>query len=243
MNFYAVIIGTEILNGKRQDKHFEFIKKELAKYGHELFASFTIKDDPSLIESIFTLIRGDSRGVLFSFGGIGSTPDDLTREISSKVFTQQEVVPHKKFLADIIERFGEGAYPHRIHMADLPPNAELLFNPVNNMSGYSLENRYFFVPGFPEMSHPMIASVIASHFHESHTRYMRSFIAKTSEETLITLMQQLPKELELSCLPLFVNGKAQVELTLTATNEKLLIEQFSIFIKDLEQRQVEYRLI
>ena len=243
MNFYAVIIGTEILNGKREDKHFEFVKKELAKYGHQLFASFTIKDDPNLIESVFTLIKSDSQAVLFSFGGIGSTPDDLTREISSKVFTQQEVVPHKKFLADIIERFGESAYPHRIHMADLPPNAHLLFNPVNNMSGYSLNNRYFFVPGFPEMAQPMIRSVIESNFNKSETKYVRSFIAKTSEETLITLMQQLPKDLELSCLPLFVNGKAQVELTLTATDEKLLIEHFSFFIKDLEKRHVEYRLI
>ena len=32
MNFYAIIIGTEILNGRREDKHFEFVKNELAKY-------------------------------------------------------------------------------------------------------------------------------------------------------------------------------------------------------------------
>lgn len=243
MNFYAVIIGTEILGGKRQDKHFLFVQKELAKYGHELFASFIIKDDPKLIESIFTMVKSDPNAVLFSFGGIGSTPDDLTREISSKVFTQKPVVPHKQFLSDIIERFGEKAYPHRIHMADLPPKADLLFNPVNNMSGYSLQNRYFFVPGFPEMAHPMIATAIGSHFNKSDTKYVRSFIAKTSEETLITLMQALPKAIELSCLPMFVDGKPEVELTLTAKDEKLLNDEFSLFIEDLKLREVEYRLI
>ncbi|WP_434658831.1 molybdopterin-binding protein [Sulfurimonas sp. NW9] len=80
MNFYAVIIGTEILNGRRVDKHFEFLKNELAKYGHELCASFVIKDDVRLMKRTYKMIRDDKEAVMFSFGGIGSTPDDLTRE-------------------------------------------------------------------------------------------------------------------------------------------------------------------
>ena len=43
MHFYALIIGTEILNGRREDKHFAFVRKELEKYGHELYASFIEK--------------------------------------------------------------------------------------------------------------------------------------------------------------------------------------------------------
>jgi len=83
MNFYAVIIGTEILNGRRADKHFEFLQNELAKYGHELFASFIIKDDKKLIQNCYRLIQADQNAVMFSFGGIGSTPDDLTRKTTS----------------------------------------------------------------------------------------------------------------------------------------------------------------
>ncbi|HFB54144.1 MAG TPA: competence/damage-inducible protein A, partial [Sulfurimonas autotrophica] len=73
MKFYLVIIGTEILNGRREDKHFTFVRDELAKYGHELFASFVIKDDVALIEHTYTLIKEDKEAVMFSFGGIGST--------------------------------------------------------------------------------------------------------------------------------------------------------------------------
>ena len=164
MNFYAVIIGTEILNNRRSDKHFEFIRDELAKYGHELFSSFIIKDDVVLMSKTYKLILEDKDAILFSFGGIGSTPDDLTREVAAEVFTSSSVVSHKKFLADIIERFGDNAYPHRIKMSDLPPNADLIFNPINNMSGFSLENKFFFVPGFPSMAHPMISSVIKNNF-------------------------------------------------------------------------------
>uniref|UniRef100_UPI0026023442 molybdopterin-binding protein n=1 Tax=Sulfurimonas sp. TaxID=2022749 RepID=UPI0026023442 len=135
MNFYAVIIGTEILNGRRIDKHFAFLQAELQKYGHELFASFVIKDDKELMRRTYRMIKEDSNAVMFSFGGIGSTPDDLTREIAAEIFRDSKVVTHEQFKQDIIEKFGDEAYPHRIHMADLPPNAALLKNPVNNMSG------------------------------------------------------------------------------------------------------------
>lgn len=242
MNFYALIIGTEILNGRREDKHFEFVKNELAKYGHELFASFIIKDDRELITKTFKMIQADKSAVMFSFGGIGSTPDDLTREISAEVFTNTTTTPHKTFLADIIEKFADGAYPHRVHMADLPEGSELLFNPVNNMSGYSLENRYFFVPGFPSMAHPMISSVIQTHFSQSETKYRRTLLAQTSEETLITLMQTLPNSIELSCLPMFIEAKPNVELSLKGVDEKEVEQFFKIFTQELDKKNIYYKL-
>lgn len=242
MNFYALIIGTEILNGRREDKHFEFIKNELQKYGHELFASFIVKDDKELIRTMFKSIKADKKAVMFSFGGIGSTPDDLTREISAEVFTNAPVTPHKVFLADIIEKFADKAYPHRVHMADLPQGAELLFNPVNNMSGYSLDKRYFFVPGFPSMAHPMLEEVIKTHFSFSEKKYRKTLHAQTSEETLITLMQSLPKNIELSCLPMFIENKPHVELSLSATDKKEIERFFNLFIQELEKKNIYYRL-
>ncbi len=242
MNFYAVIIGTEILNARRKDAHFEFLQKELAKYGHELFASFIIKDDSELMKRTYRMILEDKEAVMFSFGGIGSTPDDLTREIAAEVFTGVKVETHPKFLADIIERFGEKAYPHRIHMADLPPKADLVHNPVNNMSGFSLENRYFFTPGFPSMSHPMVAAVIKQYFGKVIDKYRLTLYAHTSEETLITLMQKLPKEIELSCLPMFVKQKAHVELSLSSTDKALNQHYFEIFTKELDKQKIYYKL-
>ncbi|MEA2073696.1 MAG: molybdopterin-binding protein [Campylobacterota bacterium] len=240
MNFYAVIIGTEILNNRREDKHFSFLSSELAKYGHELFASFIIKDDVSLITNTYEMIKADEDAVIFSFGGIGSTPDDLTRKISAKVFTSSPLVTHKQFLADIIERFENKAYPHRIHMADLPLNANLLYNPVNNMSGYSLNNRYFFVPGFPSMAHPMIAAVIKTHFSKFDTKYRKTLLAHTSEETLITLMQTLPSSIELSCLPMFVDNKPNVELSLSGTNKVDIEYYFKMFEDELNKKNIYY---
>jgi len=243
MNFYAVIIGTEILNGRRADKHFAFIKDELHKYGHELFASFVIKDDVELMRSVYKMIKSDANAVMFSFGGIGSTPDDLTREVASEVFKNASVITHEKFKSDIIDKFGDEAYPHRIHMADLPPNADLLHNPVNNMSGFSLDDKFFFVPGFPSMAHPMLKEAIKQNFSQSKQKYRYTLKAKTSENTLISLMKRVPSTIELSSLPMFIDSKPNVELSLSGEDKQELIKCFKLFTDELEAKKIHYELM
>lgn len=243
MNFYACIIGSEILNGRRQDKHFEFLKSELQKYGHELFASFIIKDDEDLIKKIYKFIKDDEQSVMFSFGGIGATPDDLTRAIAAKVFTEKPLERHKIFEQDIIDRFKEEAYPHRIHMADLPQNSKLLFNPINNMSGFSLEDRYFFTPGFPQMSHPMISSIIEKLFSTSVEKYRLTLLAQTSENTLINIMKQVPLDIELSSLPILKDAKASVEISLCGVDKLHVEKYFKLFSEYLDSSNIAYNLI
>ena len=189
------------------------------------------------------MIKADANSILFSFGGIGSTPDDLTREIASQVFRASPLVVHEKFLEDIIDRFEEKAYPHRIHMADLPPKSDLLFNPINNMSGFSLDDRFFFTPGFPSMAHPMIEQVITKHFSDSVEKFRKTLLGDTSEESLITLMQKLPSTIELSCLPMFINNKAKVELSLSGINSKEVEASFEIFVNELNSKNIIYKLL
>ncbi|WP_457745687.1 competence/damage-inducible protein A [Sulfurimonas sp.] len=242
INFYAVIIGTEILNGRREDKHFTFLQNELAKYGHTLFASFIVKDDISLIENIYEMIQKDEKSVMFSFGGIGSTPDDLTRDIASKVFRKSKTQQHQQFFQDIIEKFKEEAYPYRVHMADLPPNADLIKNPINNMSGFSLNERFFFVPGFPSMAHPMLSNVIQEKFSNSRKKHRLTLLAKTSENTLIAIMNKVPTHIELSSLPIFKENKPNVELSLLGEDENELLEYFELFKNELDKKKIYYEL-
>jgi molybdopterin-biosynthesis enzyme MoeA-like protein len=243
MNIYAVIIGTEILNGRREDKHFSFLKNKLLEYGYELYASFVIKDDEKLILNTYEMIKNDKNSIMFSFGGIGSTPDDLTRDIASKVFKNSKPIRHKKFFNDIIEKFGDEAYPHRIHMADLPPNSKLLKNPINNMSGFYLDDRYFFMPGFPQMSHPMVEDILKNILGKNISKHRLTLKAKTSENTLISLMQQTPKEIELSSLPILNGNIKEVELSLSATSYDMLNKEFKRYINFLKENNIKYEIL
>lgn len=242
-HFYAVIIGTEILNGRRKDRHFDFLRDALGMRGHELYASLIIKDDPTLIESTFRSIKADGEAVMFSFGGIGSTPDDLTREIASKVFREEALARHAKFEQDIIDRFGDEAFPHRIHMADLPPGSQLLKNPVNNMSGFFLDQRYFFVPGFPEMSHPMIEEALERFYPKRQAKHRRTLKAHTSENSLITLMQTMPSTLELSSLPMFIDGVAHVELSIASEERDTVEHWFGEVRGELNRMKIVYTVL
>lgn len=242
-HFYAVIIGSEILNARREDKHFLYLRDTLLRRGYTLFSSCIIKDDPTLIHNTFSMIKNDPEAVMFSFGGIGSTPDDLTRQIASDVFSDGVLVPHKEFTDHIIERFGEAAYPHRIHMAELPKHSRLLYNVINNMSGFFLEDRYFFMPGFPEMSHPMVEEALERFYPQAPELYRNTLIAKTSENTLIDVMKKLDEGIDFSSLPMMNGGNPTVEISVASTDKGLCDTNFQRFIDALESKFIAYNII
>jgi len=174
-NFYSVIIGSELLNGRRQDSHFEFFNRELLKRGWVQKANFVIKDDPQFMEDVFNLIKADKNSVMFCFGGIGSTPDDYTREVAGKVFSDG-MSYHDEAKKIILEKMGDKAYPHRIKMAYLPNGSKLLPNPINKMPGFFLEDRYFFTPGFPNMAHPMVSWAMDKFFKKAPESFIASLL-------------------------------------------------------------------
>lgn len=241
-HFYAVIIGSEILNGRREDKHFNFLRDALIKRGHTLFSSCIIKDDPDLINATFSLVKSDPSSVMFSFGGIGSTPDDLTRQIASDVFSDGILISHKQFYTDILERFADQAFPHRVRMADLPKKAELLHNLVNNMSGFYLDERYFFMPGFPEMSHPMVEEALERFYPKADYVYRKTLIAQTSENTLIDVMQRLDPAVDFSSLPMINGGNPIVEISVASHEQPLCEASFQMFIAELEEKSIPYEI-
>ncbi len=242
-HFYAVIIGSEILDRRREDKHFAYLSQALEAKGFTLFASFLIKDDAELITKTYALIKEDPKAIMFSFGGIGSTPDDLTRQLSADVFSDGKLYRHPQFEQDIIDRLAERAYPHPIKMSDLPKEAGLLHNPVNNMSGFHLYEKYFFMPGFPQMAHPMIDEIVSKYLPQSTTTYTKRFIAQVGEGRLTHLMMDVPSQIELSSLPMIDELQASVEFSLSAKDEVLMSRYFSLFIEFLEREEIEYRLL
>ena len=239
--FYSVIIGTELLNGRRKDSHFAFVTESLRKRGWEHKAAFIVKDDKTLLENVYNLIKADPQSVMFSFGGIGSTPDDFTREVAAKAFTAEAPVRHKEAERIILGRLGERAYPHPIKMADLPRGAKLIENPVNKMPGFQLEDRLFFVPGFPEMAHPMIEGVLEKYYPKNIRKYHCNFIVEGSEAMLIDIMEQLPEDLELSCLPAFDGERRSAEIYLADTDPKKLEKWCTFFKEELHKIRLKFK--
>ena len=240
--FFALIIGTEILNRRRVDKHFDFVTKALAQKGHKLSGSFIIEDDPALIVQTIKFIASQSNPVLFSFGGIGSTPDDYTRKCAAIALRDGNLPIHDEAKKIIVETLGENAYPYAVRMAELPRGATLLENPVNKMPAFALDERYYFMPGFPEMSHPMVEKILTQLIPNKRTYYRHTLTALCKENVFIEVMEKMPKEVEFSPLPKLYSDGWRVSISVASRDEKLAFEAFNMYLCLLEEKKIVYSL-
>lgn len=200
-----ILIGNELLNGSRQDKHMSKAIELLHNRGMSLDWVRIVGDTRAQLIETFEQTFA-TRDLVFSFGGIGATPDDITRQCSAKA-AGLKLSRHPEAKRLIEEKFGKEAYPNRILMSDLPDGAKIIPNPVNNIPGFKLEDHHF-VPGFPDMAWPMIEWVLDSHYNHlfNHTPDIehRWDILGVPESILLDTMNQLLKNfphISLSSLP------------------------------------------
>jgi len=157
----ALVIGDEILVGKRKDKHFDFLVAALAARGLRLAYCEYHGDDPVRLTAALrrTFASGD---IVFSFGGIGGTPDDHTRQCAADALgVALEVQSEGE--RELRARFGEELTPQRLSMVEFPQGAQIIPNPVNRVPGFSVGEHHF-VPGFPRMAWPMVEWVLDNRY-------------------------------------------------------------------------------
>jgi molybdopterin-biosynthesis enzyme MoeA-like protein len=166
-----IIIGDEILSGKRSDKHLPKFIELLNERGLQLAWAEYVGDSPERIKQV--LARAFASGdVVFSCGGIGATPDDHTRQCAAQALgVPLALHPEAKSL--ILERMRDVALEqgvafepdrndnlHRLNMGTFPQGAQIIHNPYNKIPGFTCQGAQqglvHFVPGFPVMAWPMM---------------------------------------------------------------------------------------
>jgi molybdopterin-biosynthesis enzyme MoeA-like protein len=190
--FGAFIIGDELLVGKRQDKHLPFVIEALAKRGLRLSWAHYLGDEPERITA--ALQRSFStEDVVFSFGGIGATPDDHTRQcVAAALGVRLQLHPEAE--REIRGRFGGEVTPQRLAMGEFPQGASIIPNPVNRIPGFSLGEHHF-VPGFPQMAWPMVEWLLDNRYRELFERDRWSeasiLVYEAGESQLIGAMEEV----------------------------------------------------
>jgi molybdopterin-biosynthesis enzyme MoeA-like protein len=190
--FGCYIIGDEILVGKRQDKHLSFLIEALAKRGLRLSWAQYLGDDPQRLIAAFnrSLVSGD---VVFSFGGIGATPDDHTRQCAAAA-AGVKLRLHPDAEREIRARFGGELTRQRLQMGEFPEGATIIPNPVNRIPGFSLGEHHF-VPGFPQMARPMVEWVLDTRYRSLFERDRWSeesiLVYEAGESQLIPAMEAI----------------------------------------------------
>ncbi|KYC29452.1 conserved protein of unknown function [Sterolibacterium denitrificans] len=194
-SFGALIIGDEIIRGKRQDKHFQRLVDTLAARGLHLTWSLYVADErPRLIEILRRTLQ--SADVVFSFGGIGVTPDDHTRQAAAAaagVSLQLHPDAETEIRAYCAQQHIE-VTPQRLLLGELPAGSRIVPNPVNHMPGFSLGDHHFY-PGFPQMAWPMLEWTLETYyqaeFHAVPESEQSIYIQDGMEGPLLPLMQMI----------------------------------------------------
>ena len=209
--FGLIIIGDEILSGKRVDKHLPKVIDLLQARGLQLAHADYVGDDPERIAA--TLERAFRSGeIVFSCGGIGATPDDHTRQCAARA-QGVELVLHPQAAELIRERMQDVAREqgvpyepdrsdnvHRLNMGVFPAGAQIIPNPYNKIPGFSCAapgglGAVHFVPGFPVMAWPMIEWVLDTHYshllRRSARREQSVIVYGSMEATLTPLMEAI----------------------------------------------------
>ena len=212
-HFGLIVIGDEILSGKRADKHLPKFIELLAARGLTLAYAEYVGDDPARITATLARAFAAARAsgdVVFSTGGIGATPDDHTRQCAARAL-DVGLALHPEAKALIDERMrdvakeqgvafepGRHDHVHRLNMGVFPLGAQIIPNPYNKIPGFSClagSGAVHFVPGFPVMAWPMMEWVLDQRYaawHRASASLEKSVIVMGSmEATLTPLMLEI----------------------------------------------------
>jgi molybdopterin-biosynthesis enzyme MoeA-like protein len=203
--FGLIVIGDEILSGRRQDKHLSTLIELLNERGLSLSWAKYVADDPEQITATLkdSFASGD---VVFSTGGIGATPDDHTRQCAALALgTQTQLhATAQVLIAGRIQIMAEGdpmkadlstaENQHRFKMGEFPIGSDIIPNPYNQIPGFSIREHYF-VPGFPGMAAPMMAWCLDTYyqnlFHRGNWAEQSFIVPKGIESVLTPLMERI----------------------------------------------------
>ena len=202
MQVGLIIIGDEILSGKRKDSHLAKFIELLAERGMQLAWAQYLGDDRDMLTDRLreAFASGD---LVVSCGGIGATPDDHTRQSAAMALGRPSAL-HPEARELIWQRVQQMAaeqgqivepdHPdtvRRFEMGVFPEGAGIIPNPFNRIPGFFVGNVHF-VPGFPVMAHPMMAWVL-DRFPQLHRQLgivERSLIVQGAMEASLTPLME-----------------------------------------------------
>ena len=214
-------VGNEIVSGDVENTNASWLGRRLAGLGIGVKLMAAVRDD---VEEIAAFLRAERprADYVFVTGGLGGTPDDITREgIAAAFGVPCEEIP--AVATTLRERFeGRGLGEYAARWACLPLGAEPLENPLGGAPGFVLENVFVF-PGLPREMEAMFDSVAGRFRGRPIGTWRQSY--RTGEGQIVGVLEEATRRhpaVTIGSYPRFLADGPEVEIMLKSTNSSEL---------------------
>ncbi|MGB2953450.1 MAG: molybdopterin-binding protein [Gaiellaceae bacterium] len=218
-------LGNELVSGDVENSNGSWLARRLELLGFDVQLIAALPDDPDRIAR-FVREQATEADLVLVTGGLGGTPDDVTRESVAAAFgVGQEEAP------EIAERL-RARFSHdpeyAARWAQLPAGSRPLENPVGGAPGFAIENVYVF-PGLPAEMEAMFETV------EDELRcdppigsWRRTY--RTTEGRIVAVLQAMGERhpaVQVGSYPSFGEGGSTVEVVVKSSDPGALREATS----------------
>ena len=240
-------IGTEILLGNIVDTNSQFLAQRLMEYGINVYKMETIGDNADRLFKAFKACDGKVDYVISS-GGLGPTPDDISKEVAIKVceLENQVEVDHESYkeLLDFFNGDKESA-DHNIKQAKFPKSAIILKNLNGTAPGCILKSKlgtkYILMPGPPNEMKPMFDNEVVKHL--SKERILKSRIAKIGILGEWDMARRIDLDRSNPTISPYITDEGPVlRITASGSNNKEVDEQLD-FGEEIVKKKLGHYLI
>jgi len=216
-----VTVGNEIVSGDVENTNASWLARRLGELGIEVLLLAAVRDD---VEEVATLLRVEMRRaeLVFVTGGLGGTPDDLTREAVAAAFgVECEELP--EVAASLRERFGpRGLGEYAARWAKLPVGARPVENPLGGAPGFVLENVHV-LPGLPSEMEAMFDSIAEEFRGRPIGTWRRRY--GTGEGQIVSALEEATRrhpQVTVGSYPSFGAEGPEVEVVLKSSDDEAL---------------------
>ncbi|MGH9283952.1 MAG: CinA family nicotinamide mononucleotide deamidase-related protein, partial [Acidimicrobiales bacterium] len=156
----VLAVGTELLLGQLIDTNSAWIGEQLAAVGIDSHLHVVVGDNQDRVVEVLRWLLDQSDAVLVC-GGLGPTPDDLTREAIAEVMgvglvRHEHLVDH---IRDLFMSRGRPMSPSNERQADVPEGGRAIENALGTAPGLACpvgDKIVYAVPGVPYEMQAMV---------------------------------------------------------------------------------------
>lgn len=223
MTAVILTVGNEIVCGDVENTNASWLARRLAELGAEVRLIAAVRDDVDEIAAILG-VEKERAGTVIVTGGLGGTPDDLTREGVAAAFQVEceEIPDLAAALRGRFEPRGLGDYAAR--WAKLPTGAVPIDNPLGGAPGFTIGNVHV-LPGLPSEMKAMFEAIAGRFEGPPIGSWRRRY--RTGEGQIVGVLEEATRRhpaVTVGSYPRFVDQGPEVEVVVKSADEAALGE-------------------